>query len=137
MNNLPQIVVSTYDLDRLEAVLQAMPAARRNAYDGLQRELERALIVVPADVPANVVSMNSIVRFTLSGSNMVREVRLCFPRDMDGSPERLSVLSPVGTALLGLAEGETITWAGPSGSQIELKVETVVFQPERGLTQAV
>lgn len=136
MKNLPEIVVSSFDLERLEDILQAMPAVRRAAFAGLQSELRRARVVEPAAIAPDVVTMNSIVRFTVSGSNVVREARLCFPRDMDGSAGRISVLSPVGTALLGLAEGEQIGWTGPDGNTIQLRVEHLVFQPERGSVKA-
>jgi regulator of nucleoside diphosphate kinase len=136
MRYLPDIVVSSHDLDRLEDILQDMPAARRAACEDLRRELLRATVVTPSAMPSSVVTMNSIVRFAISDSDEIHQARLCFPQDMDGSADRISVLSPVGTALLGLAQGETITWTGPSGKAIVLQVKEVVFQPERDLQRS-
>lgn len=131
MNRVPDIFVSTFDYDRLERLLLALPAGSRATLAGLQRELERAIVVEPESVPPTVVTMNSVVTFTTSAVSGSRTVRLCFPKDADGSPDRLSVLTPVGTALLGLQEGEAIIWAGPDGHPIEVRVQQVVHQPER------
>lgn len=131
MNPLPDIVVSERDFSRLEAMLQGLPAEKRLAHAGLSKELSRAAVVDSTAIPSSVVTMNSVVRFTLPPSPAVHELRLCFPWDIDGCPGRISVLTPVGTALLGLAEGQEITWAGPGGKPIMLRVEQVVFQPER------
>jgi regulator of nucleoside diphosphate kinase len=131
VNRVPDIFVSTFDYDRLERLLQALPAGSRATLSGLQRELERAIVVEPESVPANVVTMNSVVTFTTAKASGSRSARLCFPKDADGSPDRLSVLTPVGTALLGLREGESINWAGPDGHLIEVRVQEVVHQPER------
>ena len=131
MTQLPKIVVSTRDAERLEALLHGLPAGDRWAHLGLSEELARATVVEPGQVPPSVVTMNSVVRFTMPPTDKIHEARLCFPAEVGAGNDRLSVLTPVGTALLGLSEAQEIAWKGPAGKPITLRVEEVVFQPER------
>ncbi len=88
-------------------------------------ELSRA-IVVPADqVPLNVVRMNSRVVYIDESNGVSREVELVFPEDADLAHGKISVLSPVGSALLGLKEGQTIDWSFPNDPSRRLKVVSV------------
>jgi len=96
----------------------------------LASELERADIVDVHDVPSNVVTMNSRVVFEDVDSGSRTEVTIVFPQDADLERGRISVLAPVGTALLGLAEGDSIVWPFPDGSSRSLRVVEVTFQPE-------
>ena len=125
------IVVSWLDLERLERILDRLPAAQANARDALLGELERAELVEPWDMPPDVVTMNSRVRFRFAGSNEEVTMTLTYPKDMHDSGEQLSVLTPVGTALLGLRVGGSITWQRPGGGAFEATVLGVEYQPER------
>ena len=80
-------------------------------------------------MPAGVVTMNSRVRFA-DAAGATREFQLCYPKDMTGSPDQLSVLAPVGAALLGLSAGQAIDWPLPDGGNTRLTVLDVVWQPE-------
>ena len=101
----------------------------------LQRELDRAVVVLPEAVPADVVTMNSRVAFCDETSDVRRVVTIVFPGDADASAGRLSVLSPIGTALLGLSVGQAIDWDFPDGSRRRLRVEELVQQPEQRLSR--
>lgn len=91
-------------------------------------ELDRA-IVMPADqVPTNVVTMGSRVIYMDESNGAKREIQLSFPEEADIDDGKISVLSPVGTALLGLREGQVIDWPFPNGQSRRLKVVTVVQQ---------
>jgi len=125
------IVVSWLDLERLERILDRLPAAQANARDALLGELERAELVEPWDMPPDVVTMNSRVRFRFAGSEEDVTMTLSYPKDMHDSGEQLSVLTPVGTALLGLRVGGSITWQRPGGGSFEATVLGVEYQPER------
>lgn len=96
----------------------------------LESELERAHIVDAHDVPPDVVTMNSRVLFEDATTGKTTEVTIVFPHDADLTRGRVSVLAPVGTALLGLAEGDSIVWPFPDGSSRCLRVVAVTFQPE-------
>lgn len=96
----------------------------------LASELERAEVVDSRDVPPDVVTMNSRVLFEDVASGKTTEVTIVFPHDADVQRGRISVLAPVGTALLGLAEDDSIVWPFPDGSSRCLRVVAVTFQPE-------
>lgn len=97
--------------------------------DALRRQLEHAEVVASAEIPADVVTMNSQVRVRDLGSGKVTVYTLVFPRDADFSRNRISILAPIGTALLGLRVGDVIEWKVPAGTR-RLKVESVLYQPE-------
>ena len=129
MNPKPAITVSSRDLERLEAVLATLPFDAP-ARTQLQAELDRAEVVEPAQVPPNVVTMNSIVRFR-TGDGEVFERTLVYPRDAQADGGKVSVLAPVGAAMLGLSVGDAIEWPGPNGAPIAVRVSELVYQPER------
>ena len=65
------------------------------------------------------------------GTDMILvQAVLVYPRDMDGSADRLSIFAPVGSALLGLAVGDELAWPGPGGKPMTVKVKAIVYQPE-------
>ena len=97
----------------------------------LRQEMERAFVVSSALVPADVATMNSTVRYVDETTGDARTVTVVFPQDADSSLGKISVLAPVGTALLGLSEGQSIEWDFPDGSRRRLTLEAVVHQPER------
>jgi regulator of nucleoside diphosphate kinase len=100
----------------------------------LDRELDRATVVPSARVPADVVTMNSRVRYTDETDGRTRIVSLVYPRHANAAVGKISVLAPVGTALLGLSEGQSIEWDFPDGLR-RLRVEEVLHQPERLLSR--
>lgn len=130
MDKQPKIIMTSQDLDRLEALLDTLPAVNFPGKAQLRAELDRAELVEPQDVPPDVVTMNSKVRFALkSGEEFC--LTLVYPKDMDGSTERISILAPVGSALLGLSAGERIEWPQPGGGMMKVRLVEVIYQPER------
>lgn len=131
MSTRPPIVLSTVDADRLERLLESLSATTVPGMLELQAELARAELVEPEQVPADVVTMNSTVRFTVENAAQDFQLTLVYPKDIDGSAGRISVLAPVGSALLGLKQGDRIDWPGPGGSLLRVRIAEVVYQPER------
>jgi regulator of nucleoside diphosphate kinase len=127
----PSITVSWLDLERLERLLDRLPAALGGARDALLDELGRADMVEPWDMPPDVVTMNSRVRFSFDDAEEEVILTLSYPKDMKDSGEQLSVLTPVGTALLGLRVGDSIAWRRPDGGEFKVTVRGIEFQPER------
>ena len=127
----PKIIVSSLDMDRLEALLDSLPSAEANTKHRLFEELARAEIVEPDEMPPNVVTMNSKVRFAIDQPAEEFCMTLAYPKDMSAEGEHVSVLSPVGNALLGLKVGDTIEWTRPNGVLFEVRVLDVIYQPER------
>lgn len=126
----PGIVLSSLDVDRLESLLGTLPKEERARHAGLQEELDRATVVDPKDVPPDVVSMNSSVRFAVESGEEFN-LTLVYPRDSDGSADKVSILAPVGSALLGLSVGETIEWPRPDGGRMTVQIREITWQPER------
>src|SRR5687767_609538 len=104
--SLPRVVLSRFDRDRLERLLEKV--GPRPDLDALREEIERAEIVEPDAVPSDVVTMNSVVRFLDEDSGRESEVKLVFPGHADVEAKRISVLAPIGSALLGLSVGDSI-----------------------------
>lgn len=127
---LPNIVLSSLDLDRLDQLLSRLPATDPARLQ-LEQELDRGAVVEPAAMPANVVTMNSTVRLRLLKTGEEPCLTLVYPKDLDASGDKVSVLAPVGSALLGLSEGDQIHWPMPDGEIQPIQVLQLVYQPER------
>ncbi|MEY6431597.1 nucleoside diphosphate kinase regulator [Thioalkalicoccus limnaeus] len=131
MKQRPKILISAVDMERLEQLLATLPD---NAFPGraeLEAELYRADVVDPADMPASVVTMNSQVRFRVEPSAEAFCLTLVYPKDVEPGGGTISVLAPVGSALLGLSEQDEIEWPKPGGGTLRVRIEEVIHQPER------
>lgn len=127
----PSLVITTQDAERLRLVVEmSLEGAKRAAAEALDRELARAKLVAPAAVPADVVTMNSLVLYLDEVTQRRREVVITYPRDACVEEGRVSILSPIGTALLGLSVGQGITWPMPTAGHKRLRVLAVPYQPE-------
>ena len=96
----------------------------------LRAELERAIVVPRDAMPADIVTMYSIVRYRDEHTGISRELQIVYPDEADIARGKVSVLAPVGAALLGLAAGQAIDWTFPGGEIRRLRVEAVLSQPE-------
>ena len=126
----PPITLSSLDVDRIEALLAALPSSAFPGKDGLQAEIDRADIVAPEEIPPSVVTMNSTVQFSIVETGKEFVLSLVYPRDMDGSADKISILAPVGSALLGLSIGDELGWPGPGGKPMTVRVKQIMYQPE-------
>ena len=128
-----QIVISDFHRRRLDALIAGHAnhsVAERHYLEDLQRELERAWSVEPCDVPPDVVTMNSTVQLRDLDTGDTETFTLVFPEDADVTRQRISVLAPIGTAILGYRAGDVILWPVPKG-RARLCVEQVIYQLER------
>ncbi len=126
------LVVTRQDYDRLKTLVTAgLDASRgpRQPLIDLRAELEKAVIVDPKKIPAGVVTMRSIVRLVDLDTKKEEEYRLVYPHEADIREGKISVLAPIGTAIIGAREGDTIEWKVPNGLR-RLKIRKVSFQPE-------
>ena len=126
-SHAPAILLSRLDCERIEALLES-PGTQHPGTASLRAELERAEIVDPAQMPPDVVTMNSTARFVLNDGSE-REITLVYPRDADGSAGKVSILAPVGSALLGVRVGDSIRWPAPGGDA-DLRVVSIAYPPE-------
>lgn len=129
MDRKPVITLSTLDVDRLEALLEKMPGDFPGRAT-LEAELDRAEVLEPAAMPVDVVTMNSTVRFTLLESGKTNTLTLVYPKDVQGSTDKVSVFAPVGIALLGLRVNDSFTLPGATGQTVTVRVDAIEFQPE-------
>lgn len=129
MSSKPAIIVSRLDLERIEALLDRLPPAQAATHAALREELDRAAVLEPAEMPDNVVTMNSTVSFTGDNGAAPLRMTLVYP-NAAGKPGTVSILAPVGSALLGLAKGKHIDWPTPDGHRHRLTVLSIDYQPE-------
>lgn len=127
-----RILITEDDMARLRKLVRQgrMTAGRdQDHLAELNEELRRAEVVRSGDVSADVVTMHSTVRVRDLDRGSSAVYTLVFPVDADIKRNRISVLAPIGTALIGYRAGDVIEWATPGGMK-RLAVEEVVFQPE-------
>ncbi|MBP7936074.1 MAG: nucleoside diphosphate kinase regulator, partial [Phycisphaerae bacterium] len=119
------------DVDRLDHLLLALVAQAPDpeALEALQSELDHARLVSSEAVPPDVVTMNSKVRVRDLESGEERIVTLVFPEHADPAVGKVSVLDPVGTAILGYQVNDEIQWTG-SKTKLRLRIEEMLYQPE-------
>ena len=128
----PNLLLSRIDVERIEALLDS-PAHRGMNTAALREELERAELREPTDLPADLITMNTTALVkVVDGDQHTQEyaLTLVYPRDSDGGGEKVSILAPVGSALLGLRVGDSIDWPMPGGRSARLHVLAVRYQPE-------
>lgn len=126
------IFITEFDLKRLrDLIADSMSTEYRNSpyLKQLDEELHRGQVVAPQDVPPDVVTMNSRVLLLDLQSNEEVEYTLVFPQEADPSQGRISVLAPIGTAMLGYRKGQTFAWQVPEGIR-RFMVKEILFQPE-------
>jgi regulator of nucleoside diphosphate kinase len=131
MAKLPPIYLTKDDLDRLLNLLEAYAAGSGGRrFDKLENELARALVVSRDRIPKDVVTMDSRVEFQDEITGERHEYTLAYPAYADINTGKISILTPVGTALLGLSVGQSIDWELPNGEKRRYRVMSVPYQPE-------
>lgn len=126
------IYITELDYNRLSGLIDRTREGNggdREYLNKLEAELDRAEIVDRRDIPADVVTMRSKVRLKDLVSGESNTYSLVFPTEADFAEGKISILAPIGTAILGYRQGDTIEWPVPSGLR-RLKVEEVIYQPE-------
>ncbi len=122
------IYITTADMARLQALL----TSQKNAGEALEKlaaELDRARVVAPEEIPQDIITMNSTAQLRELLTDDVMTYTLVFPDRADYEAGRISVLAPIGTAMLGQREGDEFEWEVPAGP-VRLRVEKVIYQPE-------
>lgn len=124
MNHTP-IYISRDDYAKLRLLIAtALYSNASTALAKLRVELDRAAVIDPAAFPEDVVTMNSTVEFEDLGTNEIEEYTITFPEKADIDRRRISILAPIGTALIGCRVGDLVKWSTPSGIR-QLKVRRV------------
>ncbi len=123
----PRIMVTSNDMERLRTLIDATSGERAEALDS---DLTLAQVVEPTEVPPDVVTMNSRVLYRDEETQETREVTLSYPKDASLEEGRVSVLAPVGAALLGSSVGQEIERLLPGGKRKRLRILAVSYQPQ-------
>ena len=126
----PPIIVSNRDFNRLEQLLDSPGLRRHPAAVALMDELNRADVLPPEQMPEGVVTMHSTVECEDELAGERHTLTLVYPHESNVDSGHVSVLAPVGSALLGLRVGDSIDWPMPSGRSARLHVLAIRFQPE-------
>jgi len=122
------IYITQQDMKRLRPLIEGVKNSRDDLR-GLQVELENARVVAPIDVPPDVITMNSKARLRDLDTGEEMIFTLAFPGNASIEDDRISVVAPIGTAMLGHRVGDEFEWEVPAGS-VRLRVEEVMYQPE-------
>jgi regulator of nucleoside diphosphate kinase len=127
------IYITEVDRQRLERLVEIAGerdgAAEHEYLRKLEHELDRAETVAPEEVPGDLITMRSKVRLKDMNTGEEMVYTLVFPTEADSGDGKISVLAPIGTAMLGYRVGDLIEWQVPSGLR-RLKVEELLYQPE-------
>jgi regulator of nucleoside diphosphate kinase len=121
----PTIILSAEDYERLSTLAHAARKRIPDLADELADEIGRAHVLAKGEHPQHMVCMNSEVEFRDDTTGKVQIVTLVYPHEADISQRKVSVLTPVGTALIGLQTGQSISWKAPNGELRQLTVLSV------------
>ncbi|MEP2117286.1 nucleoside diphosphate kinase regulator [Bauldia litoralis] len=121
----PEIIVSDVEVDKLLGIANAALERDPEIAEDLIAEIERASVLADSQLPKTVVRMGSEVEFEADDGRLRRRVTLVFPAEADISRGRISVLTPIGTALIGLSAGRSIKWLTRDGREQVLTVLAV------------
>lgn len=124
------IYITSHDKKQLKALLTTQisseealgPYVRK-----LENEISKAAVIAPEQADPELITMNSQVRLTLDGAEM--DIRLVYPAEADIGDNKISILSPIGTAVLGYSKGDVIRWEIPTGFA-EIIIKDILYQPE-------
>jgi regulator of nucleoside diphosphate kinase len=126
----PTITINELDVERLDTLLAQPAFAGTVVAQALNEELDRAEILPPHAIPADVVTMNSRVRFHDLSREEEHIRTLVYPASLKDSNEQLSVMAPLGAALLGLHVNDEISWKLPGRDETRITVLELLYQPE-------
>ncbi len=129
--NQPSIFITTKDVEKLRDLIREAYHTEYRGSDYLKQlagEIEKASVVRPDQIPSEVITLNSTAR--LVDQHLQEMVyTLVFPEDADPLQGKISILAPIGTAMLGYKVGDTFEWDTPGGKRI-IRVEEILYQPE-------
>ncbi|MBN1412890.1 MAG: nucleoside diphosphate kinase regulator [Spirochaetales bacterium] len=125
------IMITDFDKARLLKLIQLHKLRKKNTENlaKLEEELNRAIVVLQTNIPNNTVTLNSKVRYRILSTNEEKTCTIVFPHAVDSNNDKISILSPIATSLIGYSTGDEIDWEVPGG-KIRIKVLEILYQPE-------
>lgn len=122
----PPLIIDAKDYDRLRQLAEQASESAPDVAQRLLDEVDRAEVLATQDMPPDVVRIGSQVTYQDGNTGSIRTIRLVFPHEADVSAMRISVISPIGAALIGLSEGQSMHWQLRDGQDKVLTVSRVV-----------
>ena len=129
--NKRTIYITRADMTRLRSLVTAVKSTRDDL-TSVRAELDQAQVMAAEDIPHDVITMNSQARLRDQATRKVMTFTLVFPENASIEHNRISVLAPIGTAVLGQRQGDELEWEVPAGT-VHLKVMKVLYQPEASM----
>lgn len=129
---MANIIINRLDYARIKKSIsdaQQFKSINSNEAEKLLAELESATIVEPQAVPSDVVTMNSIVKLSFLNNNKEVQFQIVYPDKSDLKKNKISIFSPIATALIGYKVGDEIEWVVPAGLT-KIRIDEIVYQPE-------
>ncbi len=124
-----RIIMNEEDHQRLTELMERTPQEHREHYQDLRRKLESARCLDATEIPADVVTMGSTAVLRELDSDDIWTFTLAYPAEANIDEDRISILSPVGTAIIGQRVGDVVDWPVPSGT-VKIRIEDLIGQPE-------
>ncbi len=129
---MSQIIINQLDYARIKKCIddaKGFKSINRAEAENLLRELDSAKIVKPQAIPSDVVTMNSIVKLSFCNSDKQVQFQIVYPDQANFKENKISIFSPIATALIGYKVGDKIEWIVPSGLT-KMKIDKIIYQPE-------
>ena len=129
---MSKLIINKLDYARIKRSIEDARQFRAiNAAESekLMKELDSAEIVAPEAIPSNVVTMNSIVKLTFLNNNKPIQFQIVYPDKANMKENKISIFSPIATALIGYKVGDEIDWMAPAG-MTHIRIDEIVYQPE-------
>ena len=130
--NQPKIFVTTKDVEKLRRLIRQAYHSDYRGSDYLKKlaeEIEKASVVQPDQIPSDVITLNSTARLIDQKTDEEMLYTLVFPEEADIAQGKISILAPIGTAMLGYKVGDTFDWDTPGGKRT-IRVKEILYQPE-------
>lgn len=129
---MSRITLNRLDYERIKRHLEVarqLKSITNTEADKLLGELESAQVVNPESIPSDVVTMNSIVKISFLNTGKEIQFRIVYPHEANLKENKISIFSPIATALIGYRVGDEIEWLVPAGPT-KIRIEVIVYQPE-------
>ena len=130
--NQPSIFITTKDVEKLRDLIREAYHTEYRGIDYLKKlaeEIEKASVVQPDQIPSDVITLSSTARLVDQQTDEEMTYTLVFPEDAEVTQGKISILAPIGTAMLGYRVGDTFEWDTPGGKRT-IRVKEILYQPE-------
>ncbi len=129
---MKKLILNKLDYLRIKKAIESAKQVKSiNATEAadLMKELESATIVEPKEIPSDVVTMNSDVKISFLNNNRQVRFQIVYPKDANLKENKISIFSPIATALIGYKQGDEVEWIVPAGPT-RIRIDEIIYQPE-------